>query len=213
MTVQVKICGLSSAETIDAAVDAGADMVGFNFFARSPRYVAPDTVGDLARHVPAAVVKVGLFVEPDDDMLEAVLAVAPLDMLQLHGHETPERAIEIRDRFGLPIMKVIGIGEVADLATADGFAGAADRLLLDTKPPKDADRPGGNAIAFDWAILQDWTPPLPWMLAGGLTPGNVVDAIRVSGAAAVDVASGVESTPGNKDIDAIHAFIAAAKGA
>lgn len=211
MTTLVKICGLSTVAAVDAAVAAGADMLGFNFFPKSPRYVEPETVRSLAGRVPDRIIGVGLFVEPDDALLASVLEAAPLDMIQLHGHETPERAAEVRKRFGLPVMKVLAIQTRDDLARADDYAGAADRLLLDAKPPKGADRPGGNARVFDWTILPDWTAPLPWMLAGGLTPDNVADAIRVSGTGAVDVASGVESAPGVKDCDAIRAFVTAAK--
>jgi len=212
MTILVKICGLSTAETVDAAVEAGADLIGFNFFPKSPRYVAPATAGALAARVPESVVSVGLFVEPDDGTLASTLEVAALDMIQLHGHETPERTRQVRERFGLPVMKVLGIETAADLAGADAYASVADRLLLDAKPPKGADRPGGNAVTFDWTLLQGWSAPLPWLLAGGLTVDNVADAIRVSGAGGVDLSSGVESAPGVKDIGKIRAFIDAAKG-
>ncbi|MEQ8665030.1 MAG: phosphoribosylanthranilate isomerase [Rhodospirillales bacterium] len=211
MTILVKICGLNSADTVDTAVKAGTDMVGFNFFPKSPRYVDPDTAGGLAGRVPDRVIKVGLFVEPTDDELAAMLTRVPLDMIQLHGQEDPARVAHVRDRFAKPVMKVIGVSDAADLSRAAGYKGAADRLLLDAKPPKGADRPGGNAVSFDWTMLSGWTAPMPWMLAGGLNPGNVAEAVSISHAPGVDVASGVESAPGVKDNAAIKAFIDAAR--
>lgn len=213
MTVKIKICGLSTAETLDASIQAGADLVGFVFFERSPRAVALDQAAALARRVPDQIEKVGLFVNPDDDFLARALTSVPLDIVQLHGNEDPARAANIRERFGKQVMKAVGISTRGDLSGLAAYHGAADRLLLDGKPPKGADRPGGNATAFDWTILKDWSAPLPWILAGGLHPGNVAEALSISGASGVDVSSGVESAPGQKDQSLINAFITAARGA
>jgi len=211
MTVNVKICGLRTADSIDVSVKAGADMLGFNSFMKSPRFVAPDQAAALCARVPEGIAKVGLFVDPDDAMLAVYLENARFDIIQLHGHENPARAAEIRTRFNTPVMKVIGIADTNDLASTSAYREAADHLLLDTKPPKGADRPGGNAMAFDWTILKGWKAPMPWMLAGGLTPDNVGEAVAISGAPGVDVASGVESEPGRKDADLIRAFITNAR--
>ncbi|MEW5729217.1 MAG: phosphoribosylanthranilate isomerase [Pseudomonadota bacterium] len=210
MTVEVKICGITTDEAMQAAIDAGADYVGLVFFAKSPRFVTPDQAADLTQLVE--VPKVGLFVDPDDALLDAVVANVRLDLLQFHGSETPERLDRIRLEYGLPVMKVVPVSSAADLAAADPFLEVADRLLFDAKPPKGSELPGGNAVSFDWTILKGYRSKLPWMLAGGLTPANVAEAIRVSGAKAVDVSSGVESAPGVKDPALIRAFIAAAKG-
>lgn len=213
MSVKVKICGLRTAESIDATVAAGADMIGFNSFPKSPRYVGPDESASLCARTPDRVKRVGLFVDPDDAILEAYLAKAQFDVIQLHGHEDPTRVAMVKARFGLPVMKVVGIADAADLAATASYRQAADNLLLDTKPPKGADRPGGNALAFDWTILKGWDAPLPWMLAGGLHPGNVAHAVQISGASGVDVASGVESAPGDKDPGLIRAFVENARAA
>ena len=206
----VKICGLREAATVDAAVAAGADMLGFVFFPPSPRAVTPAMAAPLAGRAGAAL-RVGLFVDPDDALLEATLATVPLDLLQLHGEEAPARCAAIRARFGLPVMKALGIGSRADLAQLAGFAPVVDRFLLDAKAPPGATLPGGNAAPFDWGILAGADIPRPWLLAGGLTPANVGDAIRVSGAPAVDVSSGVERARGVKDAGLIAGFVAAAK--
>lgn len=211
MSKLVKICGLSTQDSLEAAVTNGADMIGFNFFERSPRYVSPALAGALAARVPDSVEKVGLVVDFSDDEITAILAKAPLDVLQLHGQETPERAAEISAKFALPIMKAIGISESADLDRALTYEDVADALLFDAKPPKDATRPGGNAVTFDWSLLQGYTGKCPWMLAGGLTLENVADAIEISGAPGVDLSSGVEDMPGMKNLDKIAAFIAAVK--
>lgn len=210
MTVEVKICGITTDEAMQAAIDAGADYVGLVFFAKSPRFVTPDQAADLTQLVE--VPKVGLFVDPDDALLDAVVANVRLDLLQFHGAETPERLERIRLEYGLPVMKVVPVSSAADLSAAEPFLEVADRLLFDAKPPKGSELPGGNAVSFDWTILKGYRSKLPWMLAGGLTPANVAEAIRVSGAKAVDVSSGVESAPGVKDPELIRAFIAAAKG-
>jgi phosphoribosylanthranilate isomerase len=212
MAVEVKICGISDEEAMDAAIEAGADYVGLVFFPPSPRAVTPERAAELVEFTPGEVTKVGLFVDPDDALLERVLTQVRLDLLQLHGNETPERIEAIRLEYGLPVMKVIPVAESADLAGAEPFLAVADRLLFDAKPPKGAKLPGGNALSFDWTILQDRRWGLPWMLAGGLDAANVAEAIRITGARAVDVSSGVESAPGVKDPARIAAFIKAAKG-
>ena len=209
--VQVKICGLKTADAVDAAVNAGGDMVGFVFFKKSPRHVTPAIAGGLAARVPVGVLKVGLTVDATDDELAAITGNGAVDILQLHGSETPERAAEVRRKFGLPVMKALPIAAPDDVAAARAYEGVADRLLFDAKPPKDADRPGGNALAFDWGLLAGTRWNLPWLLAGGLTPDNVQAAIRVSGTPGVDVSSGVETAPGVKDAGLIDAFITATK--
>ncbi|MCL5776604.1 phosphoribosylanthranilate isomerase [Limibaculum sp. FT325] len=208
--MRVKICGLSTSEGVAAAVAAGARYVGFVFFPPSPRSVDPETARVLALEVPPGIAKVGLFVDPDDALLDAVLAKVPLDMIQLHGEETPARVAEIRRRHGLPVMKAVGIRETSDLALIDLYARVADQLLIDAKPPKGAPLPGGNAVPFDWRLIAGRRWPVPWMLAGGLAPGNVAEAVRLTGARQVDVSSGVESAPGVKDPARIRAFVAAA---
>ena len=188
-------------------------MVGFVFFPPSPRAVTANQAGVLARSYADGPQRVGLFVDPDDAMLAATLAEVPLDILQLHGEETPARAGEIRARFGKPVMKALGIGSKADLARLPEYADQVDYFLLDARPPRGSALPGGNALAFDWALMQGEEPPRPWLLAGGLTPANVARAIAASGAKGVDVSSGVEKARGIKDPAAIAAFIANAKAA
>lgn len=212
MPVQVKICGITDEDAMDAAIEAGADMVGLVFFPPSPRNVSAERAAELTDLLPEEVVKVGLFVDADDATLDTVLNRVRLDLLQFHGHETPERIEAVRLEYGVPVMKVIPVSTADDLAAAEPYLAAADQLLFDAKPPKGATLPGGNAVAFDWTLLKGRTWELPWMLAGGLTPANVAEAIRVSGAAAVDVSSGVESAPGVKDPGLIRAFVRAAKG-
>lgn len=210
--VSVKICGLTAPDHVRAAVDAGARYLGFNFFAKSPRYVSPRQAAELASHVPVGVAKVALVVNAPDEVLDDITRNAPFDILQLHGGESIERVQQVKDRYGLPVMKVIGVADEADLAAIDAFSDVADQLLIDAKPPKNAVLPGGNGLAFDWRLLAGrkyWRKP--WMLAGGLTPDNVADAIRMTGARQVDVASGVESAPGVKDVALMKAFIDATK--
>ncbi len=209
--IRVKICGLTRPEDVEAAVAAEAGYLGFNFFPRSPRYVSFETARELALRVPPGVVKVALTVDEDMEFLARLTDAVPLDMLQLHGSETPEQVAAVKDRFGLPVMKVLGIGDAGDLAQIDRFAKVADQLLVDTKPPKGADRPGGNAVAFDWSLVAGRRWAVPWMLAGGLTPDNVAQAIAQTGARQVDVASGVERAPGIKDAGLIADFVAAAR--
>lgn len=211
MSVAAKICGINSAAAMAAAVDGGAAFVGLVFYPPSPRHVSPDEAADLAAAVPPAVTKVGLFVDADDETLAGTLERVPLDLLQLHGSEGPERVAEIKARFGLPVMKAVQVSGESDLAVADGYLEGADRLLFDAKPAADmaGALPGGNALSFDWRLLagRDWA--LPWMLSGGLDAGNVAEAVATSGAAAVDVSSGVEDRRGRKDPVLIAAFLAA----
>ncbi|TDE33913.1 phosphoribosylanthranilate isomerase [Antarcticimicrobium sediminis] len=211
--IRVKICGLRQAADVKAAVAAGAGYVGFVFFAKSPRNLDPEQAAGLALEVPEGICKVALTVNADDATLDRLLDHVPLDMLQLHGSESPERVRAIRARYGLPVMKAVGVAEEADLAQIDLYAQVADQLLIDAKPPKGAELPGGNGLAFDWRLLAGrkyWQRP--WMLAGGLTPENVAEALRLTGARQVDVSSGVESAPGEKDAELIAAFLRAAQG-
>ncbi|WP_170572985.1 phosphoribosylanthranilate isomerase [Ruegeria atlantica] len=210
--ISVKICGLTAPEHVRAAVDAGARYVGFVFFPKSPRHLEIQAAADLAQLVPAGVAKVALTVNATDEDLDRITAAVPLDMLQLHGKESPERVAEVRDRFGLPVMKAVGVAEGEDLAAIDLYSEVADQLLIDAKPPRNSELPGGNGLAFDWRLLAGrkyWRRP--WMLAGGLTPDNVAEAMRMTGARQVDVSSGVESAPGVKDADLIQAFIDATR--
>ena len=213
MDIRVKICGLKQPGHIEAAVESGAAYIGLVFFSKSPRHVGIDEAARLALTVPPGVAKVALTVNATDAELDAITGTVPLDMLQLHGSESPERVAEIRTRYGLPVMKAVGVAEQVDLAGIETYGKVADQLLVDAKPPKGAELPGGNGLAFDWRLVAKKYWPCPWMLAGGLTPGNVAEAIRLTGARQVDVSSGVERAPGEKDVDLIRAFIAAAKGA
>lgn len=209
--IRVKTCGLRTPEDVAVATGAGAAYVGFVFFPKSPRCVTPEEAAGLAALVPAGVCKVGLVVDADDATLDAILEAAPLDMLQLHGSETPARVAEVKARHGLPVMKAVGVAEAADLAAIDRYEAVADQLLIDAKPPRGAVLPGGNGLAFDWRLLAGrkyWRKP--WMLAGGLTPANVGEALRMTGARQVDVSSGIERAPGQKDADRIRAFLDAA---
>ena len=209
--VRVKICGLRTAEDVSAAVAAGARYLGFVFFAKSPRHLEIAKARDLAIEVAPGVAKVALVVNATDAELDAICAAVPLDMLQLHGSESPARVAEIRARYGLPVMKAVGVAEAGDLPKIVEYEAVADQILLDAKAPKGAALPGGNGLAFDWQLIADRQWAKPWMLAGGLTPDNVAEAIRLTGARQVDVSSGVESAPGVKDGDRIRAFLAAAR--
>jgi phosphoribosylanthranilate isomerase len=213
MATTVKICGLSTLPTLDAALAAGADMVGFVFFAKSPRHIGLDTARLLGKKARGRARIVALTVDADDATLAAIVEALAPDMLQLHGRETPERVKAVRDRFGRPAMKAIGVAERSDLALARAYETVADFLLIDAKPPRDAILPGGNGQTFDWRLMQDFAPAVPWMLSGGLGPDNVADAIRLTGAGGVDVSSGVESGAGVKDEQKIAAFVAAARRA
>ncbi|MBO9444266.1 phosphoribosylanthranilate isomerase [Ruegeria sp. R14_0] len=209
--IAVKICGLTAPDHVRAAAEAGARYVGFVFFPKSPRHLELDKAAELAQLVPAGVAKVALTVNASDEDLDRIVAEVPLDMLQLHGKETPERVSEVRGKFGLPVMKAIGVAEEEDLSAIDLYSEVADQLLIDAKPPRTSELPGGNGLAFDWRLLAGrkyWQKP--WMLAGGLTPENVAEAIRMTGARQVDVSSGVESAPGIKDPMKISEFIQAA---
>ncbi len=210
-TVSVKICGLTCPEALGAAAEAGARYVGFNFFPKSPRYVDLAKAARLAADAPSGIVRVALVVDAPDARIAEILSAVPIDMLQLHGSESPARVGEVKARFGLPVMKAIGISGAEDLDRIDRYADVADQLLIDAKPPKDAVLPGGNGLPFDWRLLAGREfGPTPWMLAGGLTPENVGAAIRMTGARQVDTASGVESVPGEKDPALIRAFVSAA---
>ena len=209
--VTVKICGLTDEDAVEAAIEAGADMLGVVFFAKSPRAITIERAAEILQWVPEEVRKVGLFVDPDDALLSEAMNNLRLDFFQLHGAESPERVEQVRLEYGMPVIKALGISGPADLDAALPYADVADWLLFDAKAPVDAERPGGNAKPFDWRILQGRTWPCPWLLAGGLTVDTVAEAILQSGANGVDVSSGVESAPGVKDADLIAKFIAAAK--
>jgi phosphoribosylanthranilate isomerase len=208
--ISVKLCGLSRPQDVSAAASAGARYVGFTFFEKSPRNVSLETAASLAHAVPDGICKVALTVNATDAELDALLQAVPLDMLQLHGAEPPARVTHVKSRYGLPVMKAVGVADAQDLPQLDAYAGVADQILVDAKPPRGGDLPGGNGLAFDWRLItgRRWT--VPWMLAGGLTPDNVAEAIRVTGTRQVDVSSGVESTPGVKDADRMAAFVRAA---
>ncbi|SIS53603.1 phosphoribosylanthranilate isomerase [Insolitispirillum peregrinum] len=212
----VKICGLTEEEGLDAAIESGADMIGFVFYPKSPRYVTPERAAELLDGLPPDIFDdlriVGLFVDPTDADLEQVFRILRPDIIQFHGSETPERIEAIRLDFAVEAIKAIGVSSAEDLKAAEAYLSVADYLLFDAKPPKDADRPGGHGVAFDWTLMQQWTHDIPWLLAGGLTPETVDDAIRLSGAPGVDVSSGVESAPGVKDPEKIAAFFKAVDG-
>ncbi|MGB5556822.1 MAG: phosphoribosylanthranilate isomerase [Paracoccaceae bacterium] len=209
--IRVKICGLRTPEHVHAAVAAGAAYVGFVFFEASPRCVTTQQAFELAVDVPPGVAKVALLVNADDEEIDAIIEAVPLDFLQLHGTETAERVAEVRARYGLPVMKAVGVADEGDLTALSEYGRVADQILVDAKPPKGAELPGGNGLAFDWRLIAGRRWPVPWMLAGGLTPGNVAQAIRLTGAQQVDVSSGVETAPGVKSARLIEAFIAAAQ--
>jgi len=194
---------------VRAAAEAGAGYIGLVFFAKSPRNVDAETAAALALEAPAGVAKVALVVNPDDALLDEITAKVPLDMIQLHGQESPARVAEIRARYGLPVMKAVGIAGQEDLARLDAYMPVADQILVDAKPPTGAEVPGGMGVPFDWRLIAGRHWPKPWMLAGGLTPQNVAAAIRLTGARQVDVSSGVESAPGVKDEDLVRAFLRA----
>jgi phosphoribosylanthranilate isomerase len=206
--MRIKICGINSAGAFDAAVAAGADWVGFVFFPPSPRFVTPDMAAELSARHAGGPARVGLFVRPGDAEIEAALARVRLDVLQLYTDEA--RAAEARRRFGVPVWRAVGVSDRLELPAARA---GIDGLVIEPKPPEGATRPGGNAVALDWAMLAGWRPSVPWLLAGGLTADNVAEAVRRSGAEAVDVSSGVESRPGVKEPALIRAFVAAARGA
>jgi phosphoribosylanthranilate isomerase len=213
MTIEVKICGINAAAAATAAVEGGADYIGLVFFPPSPRAVTPKQAHAIAAHVPARVKKVALLVDADDALIREVAAAVPLDLLQLHGGESPERVSHIKARFGVPVMKAIKVAGAEDVASATAYLRAADRLLFDAKPPKDMKNalPGGNALSFDWELLAGRLWPIPWMLSGGLHIANLAQAVRTARATAVDVSSGVEDKPGVKSPAKIRAFLEAAR--
>ncbi len=214
MKLDIKICGLSTSEAIEAAVANGATHVGFIFFSRSPRNVGIDVAAELADQARAGGLKtVAVTVDADDQFLDAVVAAVKPDILQLHGKESPERVAEVRAAFSLPVMKAFAIREATDLARCVPYLTAADRFLFDAKPPEGSDLPGGNGVSFDWKLLAALDGNVDYMLSGGLDPENVGEALKISGARALDVSSGVESAPGVKDIEKIAAFVAAARAA
>jgi phosphoribosylanthranilate isomerase len=208
--VRVKICGLRTPAHVSAVARAGAAYAGFVFFPKSPRNVTLPEARLAAMAAPPGLAKVALTVDADDAALDAIVAAVPLDMLQLQGQESPDRVAEVRARYGLPVMKAIGLADEGDLSAIFAFSSVADQLLIDAKPPGGADLPGGNGLAFDWRLLAGRRWLRPWMLAGGLTAENVAEAVRLTGARQVDVSSGVESGPGVKDPGKIAAFVAAA---
>ncbi len=209
MKIQTKICGLSTPQSVDCAVDAGAAMVGFVFFPPSPRSLSIAEAAALTARVPDHVKKVALTVNADDDLLAEISENAGIDLLQLHGSEPPERVFEVRHSFGLPVIKALPVEDTVDLMVARGYDAVVDFFLFDAKPPAHATRPGGNAVAFDWALLKGFSLAKPWLLAGGLTPENVAEAVRISAAHMVDVSSGVEDQPGVKNLPKIRAFLEA----
>lgn len=209
MGVSAKICGLSTLDSVAAAVSGGAGFIGFVFFPPSPRYVAPGEAAVLSRAVPPTVTTVGLFVDASDDVIAETLRTVSLDMLQLHGNESPDRVRGLGDRFGLETMKAIKVESAADVEAASGYDESADWLLFDAKAPRDMEGalPGGNAVTFDWRLLRGWSRERPWMLSGGLDANNVSEAASISGAVVVDVSSGVEDRPGNKNPRLIERFL------
>ncbi|HKF63998.1 MAG TPA: phosphoribosylanthranilate isomerase [Dongiaceae bacterium] len=209
MAVAVKICGVNSEAALAAAVANGASALGFNFYPPSPRAIDAGRARALTAMVPPGIVKIGLFVDAGDETIAAVLAAAALDMLQLHGDETPRRVKDIRRRFGLPVMKAVKLASATDVAAADAYIAVADRLLFDAKPPPEMKGalPGGNAISFEWSLIAGRSWALPWLLSGGLHAGNLAAAIAATGATAVDLSSGVEDSPGRKNPEKIAAFL------
>ena len=208
MQLHVKICGVKSPEAIASAAAGGARAIGLVFYPPSPRFLGIDLAAQLARAAPTGLRVIGLFVDADDDTLATVITQVPLDLVQLHGRESPERIADIRSEYGLPIVKAIRVAEVADLDPVPAYEDVADWLLFDAKPPANvATLPGGNGLSFDWSILAGRRWSLPWMLSGGLTAGNLKEAVQVSGAHAVDVSSGVEERPGVKDPGLIRTFL------
>ena len=205
--VSVKICGLATVHDVRACADAGANYMGLVFFEKSPRNITIPAARELALAAPMGLAKVALVVNPSDAELDAITATVPLDMLQLHGRETPERVAEVKARYGLPVMKAVGIADGDDLPKLESYFGVADQILVDAKPPKGGELPGGNGLSFDWRLIAGRRWPCPWMLAGGLTPENVAEAVKMTGAKQVDVSSGVEDAPGQKNAELIQKFV------
>lgn len=212
LPVDVKICGIRTPETLRAAVDGGARAIGFVFYPPSPRAIATEAAANLVRMMPSGVSAVGLFVDASDEQIQAVTARVPLEMLQLHGEESPRRVAEIRGRFALKVMRAIRVATAADLSVLSAYEAAADWILFDAKPPRNVTAlPGGTGIAFDWRLLDGVKPARPWMLSGGLDAGNLAEAVDATGTRMVDVSTGVEDRPGVKSVERIAAFLAAAK--
>jgi phosphoribosylanthranilate isomerase len=211
MTTEIKICGLKDPDALETAIVAGADLAGIVYFAKSPRHLDMARAADLAGRARGRIGLVALTVDADDRLIDEIVETVRPDMLQFHGSESPERVAAVRDRTGLGIIKAVGISAARDLAAAEPYAGICARLMLDAKPPRQANRPGGLGQAFDWTVLEGYEPGVPWLLAGGLTPDNVADALAVSRAPGVDVSSGVESAPGVKDPERIRQFIRAVR--
>ena len=211
MSIDVKICGLRTPETVLAAIDGGARAVGFNFYPPSPRFVTTDIAAALTRLLPTGLRAVGVFVDPTDDDLATMIGRVPLDIIQLHGSETPRRVAEIRSCFSIPVMKAIGVATARDLAVLPNYEAVADWILFDAKPPDAALVPGGQGFAFDWDLLKNVKLTRPWMLSGGLTAENLAEAVAATGATTLDVSSGVEESRGVKSVEKIGAFLAAAK--
>jgi len=213
MALVIKICGLRTPQALDAALESGADLAGFVFFPPSPRNLGLEAARVLGERVQGRAGKVALTVDATDDTLRDIVAALKPDMLQLHGKETPDRVVAVRTRFGLPVMKALPIAERADLSPIRMYAQVADRLIFDARPPKEATRPGGLGTPFDWTLLAGINPGVPYMLSGGLDAGNVTEALRITRAPGVDVSSGVERRPGEKDPAKIREFIRVARGA
>ena len=205
--LSVKICGISTVDDVRACAGAGANYMGLVFFEKSPRNITIPAARDLALAAPVGLAKVALVVNPSDAELDAIAGTVPLDMIQLHGRETPERVAEVKARYGLPVMKAVGIADGDDLPKLESYFGVADQILVDAKPPKDGELPGGNGLSFDWRLIAGRRWPCPWMLAGGLTPENVAEAVKMTGAKQVDVSSGVEDAPGQKNAELIQKFV------
>ena len=208
----IKICGLNSAGALQAAIDARADHAGFNFFPPSPRFISLTDAARLGQQAEGRISRVGVFVDAGDSAYAEAVVAGRLDVLQLHGEETPQRAAELKARYALPVWKVITVAAAPDILRASAYAGAADLILFDARTPKGAALPGGMGLSFDWSLIAGWKGPMPWGLAGGLTPDNVAEAVQLTGARLVDTSSGVESAPGVKDAGKIAAFCRAARG-
>jgi phosphoribosylanthranilate isomerase len=209
--IAVKICGLTQPSDVHNVAQAGAVYCGFVFFPKSPRNVSLEQAAAMAVEAPIGLAKVALTVNADDAFLDALTATVPLDMLQLHGSESPGRVLEVKARYGLPVMKAVGVADASDLPALDDYMKVADQILVDAKPPKNADLPGGNGLTFDWRLIARRRWSVPWMLAGGLTPENAAEAIKMTGTRQIDVSSGVESAPGVKDAALIASFVEAAQ--
>ena len=205
--IRVKICGLTTEQSVLDVANAGAHYMGLVFFEKSPRNVSVPLARDLALAAPVGLAKVALTVNASDAFLDDIVNNVPLDMIQLHGSETPDRLRDIKNRYGLPVMKAVGLADADDLAKLDEYIGVADQILVDAKPPKNGPLPGGNGLSFDWQLIAGRRWPLPWMLAGGLTPDNAAQAVKMTGTRQLDLSSGVESAPGIKDAAKIRAFM------